>query len=80
MYRTNDLFQLILSFVSIIFVVYVIILFLPIILLVVGFYMFFIWIRLLLMKKYSKSDFSKSQENMGNHKVIDAEYEILDEK
>lgn len=83
MYRTNGVIQWVVTFISILVVFYLMLLFLPVILLVIGGYMLYIWIKVWLIKRQLKGsyyEFDLADKNDDKGKVIDAEFEILDEK
>ena len=83
MYRTNGVIEWIITFISIFAIFYLMLLFLPVILLIIGGYVLYIWVKVWLIKRRLKNtyyQFDIEEENQGNGKVIDAEFEILDEK
>ena len=83
MYFTRNILALLLSFICLFFLFYGFMLFLPFIIIVVGGYVIYILLKSwLLQRKIRKFgclfDKMEDEENSGN--VIDAEFEILDEK
>ena len=83
MYRTNGVVQWIISFCIIFLLFYLFVLFLPLFLLIVGGYMIYVWIKVWLLKKRFNQAFYQfdiEDDNTKDGPVIDAEFEILDEK
>ena len=87
MYRGEDFLRGMLQIISTVFVLwlflYFLLYFLPALLIIGGIYFLYIFIRMWLIKRRLR-DFGVSLENSedkySKEKIIDAEYEILDEK
>ncbi len=87
MYRGEDFLRGMLQIISTVFVLwlflYFLLYFLPALLIIGGIYFLYIFIRMWLIKRRLR-DFGASLENSedkySKEKIIDAEYEILDEK
>ena len=83
MLRIDTFISWLISVVVIFFIFYGMILFLPLLLLIVGGYILYQFIRILWIKyQLNKNMYSIdiTNEKSGNGKIIDAEFEILDEK
>ncbi|MBR1605113.1 MAG: hypothetical protein IJ660_03280 [Alphaproteobacteria bacterium] len=83
MYRTNDILQWLMTIISVFVIFYLMILFLPIILAVVGGYLLYVWLKVRRVKQQLQESsymFETEQEMTHEHKIIDAEFEVLDEK
>ena len=83
MYRTNDVVQWLITFIAIFAIVYIILLFLPVILAVIGGYMIYVWLKVWWIKRHlpkSYYQFDIEGKTPDDGKIIDAEFEILDEK
>lgn len=82
-YQSGGLLSLLGAFVVAFFIFYGFVLFLPFILVIIGGYFLYIYYKAWRLKSYLKRqsyqfDFSEDSKDQGN--VIDAEFEILDEK
>lgn len=82
-YRSGGLLSFILSILAVFMIFYGFILFLPIILLVIGGYFLYIYYKAWRLKSYLRQQnyqFDFEEEKKEQSDVIDAEFEILDEK
>ena len=83
MYRGEDFLRGMIQIVGTVMIVwlflYFLLYFLPVLLILVGAYFLYIFIRMWLLKRNFKS-FMTPKDEYSKEKIIDAEYEILDEK